>query len=40
MIIFSKYLFIKLNNKETYLITELRNLFILGQIARKRLLHR
>lgn len=36
MVIFFKYLFIKLNSGETYLITKLRNLFIFDQIARKR----
>lgn len=35
MVVFFKYLFIKLNNKEIYLITELYNLLIFGQIARK-----
>lgn len=35
MIIFFKCFFVKLNNKETYLITELRNLLTFGQIVRK-----
>lgn len=35
MVVFFKCFFIKLNNRKIYLIIELRNLFILGQIARK-----
>lgn len=37
MVVFFKYPFVKLNNEETYLITELRNLLTFGQITRKRL---